>query len=651
MRLLLCILIIVPFVTVGQKDTVQNVLEVVVTDQNGIYRASSNVLNKHDIDEIAASDVGELIQKIAGANLKSYGSLGGLKTVSMRGLGANHSSIVKDGFSISNAQTGQVNLGQIQVDNVVAVISTSGERLKLVLPISAQVSGSNFLIKTFENTFSSDTFAIRTSLKLGSFDQLIGYGAIKYQPKKLMFSAFGSLRKSTGDYVYNTQNGQSITQNKRSNNGYHDYSFGGVVGRRMKNGFVRSGYQYLTIDQGLPGAVILYNNTADERLETQKHAAFADYLFRTKKIDYRIYLNGENGDLRYIDSTFLNNSGGIDVSYNNQSITGGVTFVMNDWNGIVISGGIEEIASKLQSTDNSFAQPMRYHNFGLLSMEYSRRKIKVQIQGSSQYVSERNNNGINAPDRFRINPFVLFQLKSKGKTKATQSFWYRNSFRMATFNELYYNNIGNNLLEPEDVHQLNYSVLLFPKLKSKKVKLKVDAYYNRVKNKILAIPTKNLFVWSMQNIGRSNSIGSDVIVGVQQKLSKNWLTVVNANYSYQRVVDDTDSNSPTYKHQIAYIPEHSGNFDVSLYRKKTGLRLSNYMTSVRYSLNENVVQNSVDGFAITDISLFHSFKFKNNNALKIQLNAKNVFNNPYSYIRSFVMPGRNYLISLSYAFN
>jgi len=419
----------------------------------------------------------------------------------------------------------------------------------------------------------------------------------------------------------------------------------------MNNGFVRAGYQYLSIDQGLPGAVILYNSTADERMETQKHSAFADYLFRTKKVDYRVYFNGENGDLRYMDSTFLNNIGGIDVGYNNQSITGGVTFVRNIRNGFVLSGGIEEIASKLISTDSSFAQPIRYHNFGLLSFEYNRRQIKVQVQATTQYVSERNKNGVNAPDRFRINPFVLFQLKSKREIKITQSFWYRNSFRMASFNELYYNNIGNNLLEPEDAHQFNYSVLFFPKLKNKKVKLKVDVYYNLVKNKILAIPTKNLFVWSMQNVGESNSIGSDIILGVDQRLSKKWLVVLNANYSYQRVVDITDRDSPTYKHQIAYIPNHSGNFDISLYRKTTGLRLSNYMTSLRYSLNENVDQNIVSGFAITNISLFHSFKFKNKNSLKVQLNAKNVFNKPYSYIRSFVMPGRNYLISLSYAFN
>ena len=126
---------------------------------------------------------------------------------------------------------------------------------------------------------------------------------------------------------------------------------------------------------------------------------------------------------------------------------------------------------------------------------------------------------------------------------------------------------------------------------------------------------------------------------------------MNANYSYQRILDYTDPNSPTYKHQIAYIPVHTTNFDISLYFKKTGLRISNYYTSLRYSLNENIEQNEVEGFLVTDVSVFHRFVIKEKHQLRIHVGVKNLFNQSYAYIRSFVMPGRNYLISLSYAFN
>ena len=150
MKFIVFILLLIPFCSFTQKDTTQAIIETIVTEQSMPNIDNNQSLTKSEIDEISAVDIGELLQKISGVNLKSYGSLGGLKTVSMRGLGSNHTSIVKDGFTLSNAQTGQVNLGQIETDNVVGLVSAIGERFKTILPISAQISGSSFLIKTFE---------------------------------------------------------------------------------------------------------------------------------------------------------------------------------------------------------------------------------------------------------------------------------------------------------------------------------------------------------------------------------------------------------------------------------------------------------------------------------------------------------------------
>ena len=123
------------------------------------------------------------------------------------------------------------------------------------------------------------------------------------------------------------------------------------------------------------------------------------------------------------------------------------------------------------------------------------------------------------------------------------------------------------------------------------------------------------------------------------------------NYNFQKALDLTDKKAPTYKHQLAYIPMHTGNFDVSTYRKTTGIRISNYLVALRYSLNENIPNNVVEGFLITDASFFHTLKINKKQSLKLQFTVKNLFNHSYAYIRSFVMPGRNYLITLCYAFN
>ncbi len=103
--------------------------------------------------------------------------------------------------------------------------------------------------------------------------------------------------------------------------------------------------------------------------------------------------------------------------------------------------------------------------------------------------------------------------------------------------------------------------------------------------------------------------------------------------------------------QVAYIPQHVGNFDATIQRKKTGIHFSTALSSFRYSLTENIIANKIDGFAIMDVSLFTQIKLPVKHALRIQLSVKNSFNSSYAYMRYFVMPGRNYLITLSYAIN
>ncbi len=634
----------------GQQDTVQ-VIEEVIANEKSFYYSENSSLNLQDIEELSPVDIGDVLMKISGVNLKSYGSLGGLKTVSMRGLGSNHSTIVKDGFSVNNTQTGQVNLGQIEVDNVVGVVSTIGERYTTILPISAQVSGSSFLIKTFENTFFSDTLQIRSAIKYGSFNQQFAYLGLKFQPEKWFVSVTGAFRQSDGDYDYSYQNGLLNISEQRLNNDYQDFNVGASIGRKWKNKNFRLGYKHSEINQGLPGAVILYNATQDERMTTNDHSFFGDFQSNGEKLVLRSYVNGRLNHLRYTDPTFLNASGGIDVTYFNRNVTGGVALKTTNNKKIFFNGGTEFILSDLTENGQNFDHPSRLHNISLVGLNYQFATFELIAQLSSQFVVENNPNGLSGENRFRVNPFLSIEKKEKGKMKFKQVLWFRNSFRMPSFNELYYNNIGNNLLKPEDANQLNYGVSFLPIDKKASVFIRSNVYVNYVKNKIVAVPTKNLFVWSMQNVGKTIIYGFEVILDANYSLNKDWKIGTGANYSYQRTIDVTDVNSPTYKHQIAYIPLHTVNFDLNVQYKKIGVRLSNYFVSERYSLNENISANRVEAFLISDVTAFYRISLRQKHSLKLQFTTKNIFNQSYSYIRSFVMPGRNFLISIHYAFN
>src|SRR5690606_8007275 len=79
------------------------------------YRSS---LNTEQLRAINANDAGELMRYIPGINLKSYGGLGGMKTISSRGLSSQDNAIVVDGFLRSNAQSGVQNLALLETDQL-----------------------------------------------------------------------------------------------------------------------------------------------------------------------------------------------------------------------------------------------------------------------------------------------------------------------------------------------------------------------------------------------------------------------------------------------------------------------------------------------------------------------------------------------------
>ena len=97
-----------------------------------------------------------------------------------------------------------------------------------------------------------------------------------------------------------------------------------------------------------------------------------------------------------------------------------------------------------------------------------------------------------------------------------------------------------------------------------------------------------------------------------------------ANYSFQHAVDRSQKNAPTYGHQIVYTPKHTGNFDLTLNRKKAGVRFSSSWVGSRYSLNENIQSNLLDPFVLIDLSLFQAFDLKIRNKINFQFQINNI---------------------------
>src|SRR3981189_3183453 len=105
----------------AQSDTTKKLKEVKVntsTIPQVQVIVPSQSISANDFIHYNAFNVADAIRDFSGVIIKDYGGIGGLKTVSVRGLGANHTSILYDGVQINDAENGQVDLGKLNVNGI-----------------------------------------------------------------------------------------------------------------------------------------------------------------------------------------------------------------------------------------------------------------------------------------------------------------------------------------------------------------------------------------------------------------------------------------------------------------------------------------------------------------------------------------------------
>ena len=619
--------------------------------RDSILLSSDNQsISSKKINSYAPEDIGALTQKIAGVSLKNYGGIGGMKTIAYRGVSGTNTAILLDGFMAQNTMVGQLDLSNLQVDNVSSLSFTSNAKGEDLLPVSALLLGNVLSIKSIENRFSSDTLQFRYVSRIGSFGQLDNFVSVKRNYTTTFFSVYGKLRSFDGKYSYNLENGNSILSERRTNNdlkeGYGGFSFTKWIGFRSK---FNTAYHFNESDRGLPGAVILYNNTANQRLKQQNNYWNTELIYCGDITKTRVYNTLQYGWLNYLDPSYLNKIGGLNQWYYNTTNQTGIT-MSSSYNDSIASfyGGIEHTFSTLTAPNQYAYSPQRFHIQSVIGGSFLVKKNRITLQLGNHSLKNIQANIQKTTTAWTYSLNV--EKRNYSSWVGLPRGWVKRTFRMPSFSELFYNAIGNKELQPEVAFQCNvgtsYSFL------SKNLGLSIDGYYNLVTNKILAIPTKNLFVWSIQNIGKVEIFGCDIL------LKKNWVltpkleVLTSINYSLQQVQDISSKDSPTYKNQIAYLPKHTIQSEISyIYAKKSGVNIFHTAISNRYSLNENTPGNEISGFSLVDLSIFHQWVIHKKSTLKMNASIKNMLNSNYQYISYFVMPGRNYVISLNYAFH
>lgn len=654
---LMLVLISVSQLAIAQKDSIRSLHEVQVTGTQLILTEAIipvQVINSQDFKKSSSYNVAEAIRNFSGVNIKDYGGIGGLKTVSVRSLGANHTGVQYDGVPVTDAQNGQIDLGKISLDNVQSIELHNGQPGEICQPARSFASASLLVINSGVPKFlSGKNRKVTAAFHTGSFGLV--NPSLQWQQRlsdRWSFRYAGNYQKAHGRYKFKVDGDGSDTLAVRRNAGINTIQNDAALfwAKSDSNRFyIRANYFHS--DRGLPGAVIFYNPVTNQHLWNRDVFVQSSYTRKWEKV--RLLASGKfsSNYARYLDPDFLNIAGKLDQRYRQKEYyaSASVSYQLTRFWEVGYSSDFS--LTTLHTDTYGFAYPRRFTYLNVLSSRFKYRKLEVQANLLNTTINEAVTSGTAAPGRSVWSPSVSLAIQPFHTRDLLVRAFYKDIFRNPTFNDLYYARLGSRSLKPEYAKQSNIGIT-YGKNFNRTVEyltVTVDGYYNFIKDKIIAVPNKDLFSWTMVNLGKVDILGVDV--GLKSRINTVGQVkfVVAGNYTYQEALDVTDRRASDYLDQIPYTPRHSMAFNAGLDHPRWGFFFNQTYSSHRYYLSENLPEYYVPGFYVSDCSALYRWTFGGlEGSTTVEVN--NLFNSSYAFIRSYPMPGRSYRFSIQFSF-
>ena len=627
-------------------DSLQCTLQTVVVEYRQGEQSAVPIqsFRAGQIEELGMYDLSDALKRMSGVDVHDYGGMGGLKTVSVRGLGAKHTSVSYDGVVVSDAQSGMVDLGRFPLENVGLVSLAIGEDEAWGARAARESVGSSLLRIKSLNLQESMAYV---KLKGGSF----GYAGVSAfanyaSARKPLKSAslFANYMRSDGMYPFVLTNGGVSSREKRRDGDIRAILLDGNCGFALWGGDLSAKMHYYDSERGLPGAVNLYNKAVRERLWSRNF--FAQAVYRRSVGDecaMQAILKYDYNYSRYREQN-VNYAAGeqVDVCRQNEYYAS-VSFVDYCLGPFAYSVATDLSYATLANNFGNDSEPRRFSSYTAMSLWCQGWWGRVQA-GLLAYYASDDIKGKASPARYRrLSPSLTFTYKPFINLPLRVRFSFKDSYRVPTFADLYYLRLGNVGLKPERATQFNLGFTLgVGQRHNGRLFIACDAFYNSVRDKIVALPT--MYIWRMMNFGKAEIYGVDANLSFEMDLTERLGISCNANYSWQHAVDITDKTAKNYRDQLPYTPEHSGNF--SLVFENPFVNVS-YMLSVvgeRYMLPQNTGKNRMQGYAEHSFSLNREFRF-GGTGLRLQAEFLNVGDEKYEVIRYYPMPGFSWRLS------
>ncbi len=629
------------------------------------HRVSKNVLSgrpiqvmeKEELEQLGLINLSDAVKKFAGTNVKDYGGIGGMKTVSVRNLGAHHTAVSYDGITISNTQAGQIDIGRYSLDNIQTISMALGEQEDL-MQSARHYAAAGILTMLSERPHFEEgrKEAWRFRLRGGSFGLVSP--SLRYWRQltnSTTLSVNGSFMRADGTYPFTLVNGIEKTHEKRYNSDIYSWQGEANIYHTFKDA---SQLDWKTCwyysERGLPGNVILYNSKSEERLWDEDFFTQAVYKKRLSaawnlqaRMKYTHSWNRyEDTDVKYTDGKQ------VDVDRQNEYY-GSVTIGWRPLRILSLALAQDLSYNNLRNNiniANNPEYPFPKRTTSLTSLTAQMRTTRIDITGNivGTYATETVKNGNNPDDRKQLSPSLALSYRLLPEQALFLRAMVKSTFRMPTFNDLYYRRMGNTGLRPEKAREYNIGVTWSgkPFKAIRYLSFTLDGYYNDVTDKIVAFPST--YVWKMANFGKVHIKGLDMTLATEIPASQQVSIIVTGAYTWQQAKDRLEL-SASYNRQLPYTPQHSGNASLLVRNPWVNIGYSILMQGKRWSSAQNTSEYSMDAYWEHTLTLSREFLLRGSR-LNIQGSVYNLTDTHYEIIKYYPMPGRSYHLSATISF-
>ena len=630
-------------------DSIKELHEVTVTSKQPVRTiATSQTLSGADLQALSTTSVADALKYFAGVQIKDYGGLGGLKTINVRSLGAQHVGVYVDGIRLTNAQNGTVDLGKFSLSSMETVSLYNANRLDYCQSASEYASGATVYLQTKRPTHDS----LSVQLRNASFHTWMAKVNGQFSWKGWQGFVDGEYCTSRGDYPFRYHSEYEDTVGRRANS---DIRYGRVEAALFRGGFSSHIYYYDS-ERGCPGGIVRrlsdkYTNVGREwDRDFFVQASYQKRFF--EKVLFKANTKYANEYLRYCtDYPENQNTARVNNHYRQQDAYGALCAAYMPCSWLSLSSSYDIRYSILKADLKRFDDVKRVDQKLVFAAQANWNGIQAAVSALHQRYSDWTFVHAGAADPIdKWTPAVSLAYTFYGITVRG---WYKEIFRAPTLNDLYYTQVGNRNLKPEDTKQLNLGLEYHWDNRQQttdsrfwQFDVQADIYRNKIDNRIVCLPLKGTYTWSMMNYGKTFCRGLNATLKGHYH-TKQWNFSLLSSITWQRDVDRTDpTDEDMYNKPICYSPTFSSGLTGIV-----GWRSLQFTTSYLY-VGERMwskadPEDILEPYHNVDMKLSYTHNIKKA-SLGLCLEVCDVLDIQYEHIPRYPMPGRNYKLTLSF---